>query len=49
LQAWLQEFSWTEGDKEARKKERRASSLPLDSLAAVEINKEPMFVLEVGW
>jgi hypothetical protein len=47
LQVWLQEFSWTEGDEEAREKQQRASSLPPDSLGAVEIHKEPMFVLEV--
>lgn len=47
-QVWLQEFCWTEGQEEQRKKAERASSLPPGSAGAAAIDKEPMFCMEVG-
>ena len=47
LQVWLQEFSWSEEDL-PRKLKQRASSLPDDSFAVAELNKEPMFCFETA-
>jgi hypothetical protein len=44
---WLQEFAWTEADL-PRKREERASSLPPEAASSAEqLNREPMFCIEV--
>lgn len=45
MQAWLQEFAWTEAEK-LQKWKARAGNLRLTSSALHELNKEPMFCFE---
>ena len=45
MQAWLQEFTWTEAEK-LQKWKLRAGNLRLTSAALHELNKEPMFCFE---
>ena len=45
MQAWLQEFAWTEAEK-LQKFKTRAGNLRLTSAALHELNKEPMFCFE---
>ncbi|KAI3433461.1 hypothetical protein D9Q98_003274 [Chlorella vulgaris] len=48
MQVWLQEFAWTEGEEEERKKAERSSSLPPESRSSAAIDKEPMFCFETA-
>ena len=45
VQAWLQEFAWTEAEK-LQKWKTRAGNLRLTSAALHDLNKEPMFCFE---
>lgn len=45
MQAWLQEFAWTEAEK-LHKWKTRAGNLRLTSAALHDLNKEPMFCFE---
>ena len=45
MQAWLQEFAWTEAEK-LQKWKTRAGNLRLTSAALHDLNKEPMFCFE---
>lgn len=60
LQAWLQEFAWTEAELPQRLRERQSTLAHADSsrhrgghkdktALMSELSKEPMFCFEVGW
>lgn len=60
MQAWLQEFAWTEAELPQRLRERQSTLAHADSsrhrgghkdktALMSELSKEPMFCFEVGW
>ena len=48
VQVWLQEFAWTEEDKEEDMKSRSASTGKLSAKDASSLQKQPMFCMETA-
>ncbi len=48
LQVWLQEFAWTEEDKEEDMKNRSQSKDKLSKKDADSLQKQPMFCMETA-